>query len=60
MAERRYALTAGERDRRILELRKRGCSLAVIGKQVGMSRSGVLRAIERIERGDPGVDRRAY
>lgn len=58
MAERRYRMAAGERDRLIGVLRAQGCSLAVIGRRVGMSRSGVLRALERIERGDPGVDRR--
>jgi hypothetical protein len=56
--ERLYRLPAGERDRLIVALRKQGWSLARIGRRVGMSRGGVLRALERIERGDPGVDRR--
>jgi hypothetical protein len=57
-AERLYSLSAADRDRLIVALRKRGWSLARIAARVGMSRSGVGRALERIERGDPGVDRR--
>lgn len=57
-AERMYGLPAGERDRLVVVLRARGWSLARIAARVGMSRSGVLRALERIDRGDPGVDRR--
>lgn len=60
MGERMYSLSAGERDRLIATLRGKGWPLGKIGARVGMSRSGVLRALERIERGDPGVDRRAY
>jgi lambda repressor-like predicted transcriptional regulator len=58
MRERFYALSAGERDRLIMTLRKKGWSLAQIGRRVGMSRQGVAFALQRIERGDPGVDRR--
>jgi transcriptional regulator of acetoin/glycerol metabolism len=58
MGERMYSLPAAERDKLIVALRAKRWSLAQIGKRVGMSRSGVLRALERIERGDPGVDRR--
>jgi hypothetical protein len=42
----------------IVALRAKGWSLGKIAARVGMSRSGVLRALERVERGDPGVDRR--
>ena len=59
MAERRYTLAASERDRRIAELYGKGQSLRQIARQVGMSASGVSRSLERIERGAPGVDRRA-
>jgi transcriptional regulator of acetoin/glycerol metabolism len=58
MAERLYNLSAAERDRLIATLRAKGWTLSKIAARVGMSRSGVLRALERIERGDPGVDRR--
>lgn len=52
-------LAADERDRRILELYNKGYSMRQIARQVGMSASGVCRSLERIERGDPGRDRRA-
>jgi lambda repressor-like predicted transcriptional regulator len=58
MRERFYELPAGERDRLIAVLRGKGWSLARIGQRVGMSRQGVAFALERIKRGDPGVDRR--
>jgi hypothetical protein len=58
MRERFYELPAGERDRLIVALRARGWTLARIGARVGMSRQGVAFALERIKRGDPGVDRR--
>lgn len=59
MAERRYQLSASERDRRILELYQQGQSMRSIARVVGMSASGVCRSLERIERGDAGRDRRA-
>ena len=58
MGERLYSLSAGERDHLIVTLRAKGWSLSKIAARVGMSRSGVLHALDRIERGDPGVDRR--
>jgi transcriptional regulator of acetoin/glycerol metabolism len=58
MAERLYSLSAAERDRLIVALKAKKWSLSKIAARVGMSRSGVCRALERIERGAPGVDRR--
>jgi len=47
--------TAPQRDKTILELRKRGYSYRAIGKAVGMDGSGVLRSLRRIEAGGPGT-----
>lgn len=58
MGERFYELSATERDRLILKLRDQGLSLRAIGRRVGMTGSGVLRSLERIERGGAGIDRR--
>ena len=46
-----YAIPPHERDRMILKLRRAGFTLAQIGKRVGMSESGVQRALQRIREG---------
>jgi IS30 family transposase len=48
-------LTAPQRDKTIVELRKRGYSYRAIGRQVGMDASGVLRALRRLEAGGAGT-----
>jgi hypothetical protein len=48
-------LTPFERDRAILELRKRGHTYRAIGKAVGMDASGVMRAWRRLQAGRPGT-----
>ena len=48
-------LTPFERDRSILELRKRGHTYRAIGKAVGMDASGVMRAWRRLQAGRPGT-----
>ena len=47
--------TAQQCDQTIIELRKRGYSYRVIGRQVGMDASSVLRALRRLEAGGPGT-----
>jgi hypothetical protein len=58
-AEMRYRddthLTPAQRDRTIIDLRKRGLSYRAIGKQVGMDGSAVMRAWRRLEAGGPGT-----
>lgn len=54
-----YDMPAHERDVFIKNLRRQGYSLRVIGKVVGMTAGGVLRALGRIEDGRPGLDPRA-
>lgn len=49
-----YALPAQERDRMILNLRRRGWTYKRIGRRVGMSESGVARAVQRIRMGGFG------
>jgi hypothetical protein len=49
-----YALPAIERDRLILQLKRRGWTHKRIGVQVGMTESGVRRAVERIRDGGFG------
>jgi hypothetical protein len=49
-----YSIPAPERDRMIVDLRRRGWTNARIGKAVGMSESGVRRALERIRMGGFG------
>ena len=39
-----YAIPTADRDRMIMQLRRRGWTNARIGKRVGMSESGVRRA----------------
>jgi hypothetical protein len=59
MGERLYSMSAAERDRLIATLRAKGWTLTKIAARVGMTHSGVIRALERMERGDPGTDRRS-
>ncbi len=46
-----YAIPAVERDRMIIQMRRAGFTYAQIGKRVGMSESGVRRALQRIRDG---------
>jgi hypothetical protein len=48
-------LTPYERDRAILEMRKRGHTYRAIGRAVGMSPSSVLYAWRRLTAGGPGT-----
>jgi hypothetical protein len=48
-------LTPVERDKAIVELRKRGYTYKQIGKVVGMDPSGVMRAWRRLQAGGPGT-----
>jgi DNA-directed RNA polymerase specialized sigma24 family protein len=54
MRDRIYAIPAPERDRLILQLHRRGWTYERIGQRVGMSESGVRRALERIRLGGFG------
>jgi hypothetical protein len=49
-----YAIPAQRRDELIVRLRRRGMTYAKIGKHVGMSESGVKRALDRIADGGFG------
>ena len=49
-----YALPAIERDRMILQLKRRGLTHKRIGAAVGMTESGVRRALQRIAEGGFG------
>ncbi|MGA7050503.1 MAG: helix-turn-helix domain-containing protein [Mycobacterium sp.] len=49
-----YAIPPQERDKLIVALRRQGWTHARIGKRVGMSQSGVARALERIAAGGFG------
>ena len=49
-----YAIPAAQRDLWIVKLRRAGWTHARIGKRVGMSESGVRRALERIRDGGFG------
>lgn len=51
---RRYAIPAPRRDQLIMQLRRRGWTYERIGKRVGMTESGVRRALERIAAGGFG------
>jgi hypothetical protein len=58
MDERRgrfYAIPAHVRDEQIVKLKRLGWTHARIGKRVGMSESGVRRALERIRGGGFGT-----
>lgn len=54
MPGRWYSIPAVERDRLIIQLRRRGWIYARIGKAVGMDESGVRRALQRIRTGGFG------
>jgi hypothetical protein len=54
MPDRIYAIPAHQRDALIMQLRKRGWTHKNIGKRVGMTESGVRRALERIRAGGFG------
>ena len=57
MPERRgrfYSLNAPDRDAMILMLKRRGVSNEKIAKRVGISESGVRRALQRIAAGGYG------
>jgi hypothetical protein len=49
-----YAIPAPVRDRMIIDLRRRGWTYKRIGRHVGMSESGVKRALDRIRMGGFG------
>ena len=49
-----YAIPPQERDRMIVQMRRQGFTYRQIGKRVGMSESGVARAIQRIRLGGFG------
>lgn len=49
-----YAMPALQRDETILKLKRAGWSNVRIGRKVGMSESGVRRAITRIRMGGFG------
>jgi transposase len=53
-ADRLYALPAQERDRIIIQLRRAGWTHRAIARRVGMSESGVARAVQRIRAGGFG------
>jgi hypothetical protein len=50
-----YAMPAHVRDEKILRLRRLGWTYKRIGKAVGMSESGVVRAMQRIRDGGFGT-----
>lgn len=50
----RPQIPAAERDRRIVELRRRGWTYKRIGRAVGMSENGVAASLTRIRQGRPG------
>jgi len=54
MPDRIYTIPAPERDRLIVVLRRRGLTNKAIGARVGMSESGVRRALQRIRDGGFG------
>jgi hypothetical protein len=54
MKDRLYPMPTQVRDQMIVQLRRRGWTNAKIGKRVGMSESGVRRALERIRMGGFG------
>lgn len=47
-------MNAADRDRRILELRRKGYTYAQIGKALGLSKTGVRYALIRIAQGREG------
>jgi DNA-binding CsgD family transcriptional regulator len=46
--------SAAEKDRLILELRRKGYTYAQIGKALGMSKTGVRYALVRMQQGRSG------
>ena len=50
----RIQVSAEERDKIILTLRRRGWTYARIAKHVGMSENGVSASLTRIREGRPG------
>ena len=54
MPGRWYTIPAHERDRMILQLRRAGWTHKRIGQRVGMTESGVKRALDRIRDGGFG------
>jgi len=46
--------TVADRDARLVELRRQGYSYQQIGAALGMSATGVMKALRRIEDGRPG------
>ena len=49
-----YAIPPQERDRMIVQMHRQGWTYKRIGRQVGMSESGVARAVQRIRMGGFG------
>jgi SOS response regulatory protein OraA/RecX len=47
-------MSAAEKDKLILALRRKGYTYAQIGKSVGMSKNGVRYALIRAAQGRPG------
>jgi hypothetical protein len=54
MKDRLYPMPPQVRDQMIVQLRRRGWTNAKIGKAVGMTESGVRRALSRIAQGGFG------
>ena len=50
----RIQVPAEERDKLIVELRRRGWTYKRIGQAVGMSENGVSASVVRIQEGRPG------
>ena len=50
----RIQIPAQERDRLILEMRRRGWTYARIGTKLGMSKAGVRSSLVRIQQGRQG------
>jgi hypothetical protein len=48
-------LTPYQRDKMIVDLRRRGLSYRAIGKRVGMSANGVMLAWRRLQAGGAGT-----
>jgi hypothetical protein len=46
-----YAMPAHVRDKKIIQLRRQGWTYKRIGRAVGLSPSGVKRAVDRIREG---------
>jgi lambda repressor-like predicted transcriptional regulator len=57
MPDRRYTMSAADRDQMIAHLRGLGWSYRAIGKRVGMSANGVMHSLRRMAQQRPGRDR---